>query len=219
LKKLLFLLLLAGGSALWLLWPASPKGPVSAPLVLQASFQPAAALVVSKIAFDVKFETDRDRNGQKLPFRSFVTAPASAQVTLDFAEQPLLATRTGTRLALVAPPPQLDFSQISVATESLRAFAIDKSFWQNFYVSERRVLAEAALGVGAPARAQAQAHFETNRASFEAAARTALADFVAAIAREAAAEISGVDVEFRVLTSAERAAASVPLEKLLRPGS
>jgi hypothetical protein len=83
------------------------------------------------------------------------------------------------------------------------------------------VLAEASLAVALPAAEQAQAHFEANRASVEAAARAALGDLIAAVARDAGASLDGIDIAFRALAPAERAALSTApaLERLLRPGS
>jgi hypothetical protein len=211
----------AAAFAAWLAWPAAPKAPTPPPMVLQASFAPAAALVVSKLSFDAKFETDTNRAGEKLGFRSFVTVPVTAQAVLDFAEQPLLATRSGNRLEIVAPLPKLDAAQTAVAIDAARAFPVQRSFWQMLFSNERRVLAEASLAVAGPAAAQAQAHFEANRASVEAAARAALGDLIAAVAREAGVSLEGVDVAFRALTPEERAAlATTPsLDRLLRPGS
>jgi hypothetical protein len=222
LKKLFSLFLIgAVGLTAWLVWPVAPKGPIPQPLVLQASFAPAAALVVSKLAFDVKFETDVNRAGERLGFRSFVTVPATAQAILDFSEQRLLATRSGNRLGVVAPAPKLDLAQLTIATDAVRAFPVERSFWQRLFSNERRVLAEASLAVAGPAAAQAQAHFDANRGAIEAAARTALGDLIAAVAREAGAPFDGIDVTFRPLTEAEKAAAATapPLERLLRPGS
>ncbi len=190
-------------------------------MVLQASFAPAASLVVSKLAFDAKFETDTNRDGEKLGFRSFVTVPVTAQAVLDFAAQPLLATRTGNRLEIVAPLPTLDAAQTAVAIDAARAFPVQRSFWQMLFSNERRVLAEARLAVAGPAADQAQAHFDANRASIEAAARAALGDLIAAVARETGAPLDGLDVVFRALTAEERAALAIApsLDRLLRPGS
>ncbi|MCA3261873.1 MAG: hypothetical protein ING44_08020 [Telmatospirillum sp.] len=221
-KKIVSALALgAAAFAAWLAWPTAPKAPSQPPMVLQASFAPAASLVVSKLAFDAKFETDTNRAGEKLGFRSFVTVPVTAQAVLDFAAQPLLATRTGNRLAIVAPLPTLDAAQTAVAIDAARAFPVQRSFWQMLFSNERRVLAEASLAVAGPAAEQAQAHFEANRASVEAAARAALGDLIASVAREAGVPLEGVDVAFRALTPEERAAlANAPsLERLLRPGS
>ncbi|MFN7191531.1 MAG: hypothetical protein ACK5U4_08870, partial [Rhodospirillales bacterium] len=127
----------------------------------------------------------------------------------------------GNRLEIVAPLPKLDAAQTAVAIDAARAFPVQRSFWQMLFSNERRVLAEASLAVAGPAAAQAQAHFEANHASVEAAARAALGDLIAAVAREAGVSLEGVDVAFRALTPEERAAlATTPsLDRLLRPGS
>ena len=217
-RTLIFAALAAG--AVWAAWPAQRSAPVPAPVASHATFAPAAALVVSKIAFDVKFETDRNAAGARQPFRSFVIAPINAQVILDLAAQPLFATRDGNRLALVSPPPQVDLEQLAIAADAVRAFAIDKSFWDAIFVSERRVLAEATQTVREPARAQAQAHFDANRARFDDAARAALVALVGGLARDAGAPIDAIDVTFRALTETETRAAATAggLDGLLRPG-
>ena len=215
------LMLGAAAVAAWFAWPLAPKAPSQPPMVLQASFAPAATLVVSKLSFDAKFETDTNQAGERLGFRSFVTVPVTAQAVLDFAAQPLLATRIGNRLEIVAPVPKLDAAQTAVAIDAARAFPVQRSFWQMLFSNEKRVLAEASLTVAGPAAAQAQAHFDANRGAIEAAARAALGDLIASVAREVGASLDGIDVVFRALTPEERAAVATapPLERLLRPGS
>lgn len=185
------------GALLWFLWPREAPRPL--PVTVHATIQDTNALLVSKIHYDAKYETDRDREGSKQRFKVFVMAPATAQVVIDMMKQPLFISRNDTKLTVIAPPPALDKQMVAVSMGEIRAFPVDKTFWDSVFTNDKRVLAELSLTAHEPAVQQAEKIFNENRTQFDQAAKRALVDLLMNVAAGTGLAVSEVVVQFREL--------------------
>lgn len=190
------------GALFWLLWPREAPRPL--PVTVHATIQQANALVVSNIYYDVKYETDHNREGVKQRFKVFVIAPVTAQVTIDLLDQPLFISRNGSKLTVISPPPALDKKNIAISLNETRAFALDKNFWDYVFTNEKRVLYELSLTAQEPALQQAEKIFNENKKQFEQSAKQALIDLLMNVTEGTGTAVGEIVVQFRELTPAEK---------------